>query len=604
MTVKYGKKFPDGIDDLEIELWCYAHDDRKEGERGRLTRFEHFKNAVDICWNYSGSTRRVIWNDWTDTMIKEMIANRYTGLAGSGSSGKSDAAALFCLVECLSDPTQTLCLVFSTTLGGARKRIWKSVSELWNSLEAKWKQDGKVLPFKMVDSKGMLVGMDMNGKWSEGIGITLIAADKENEAEAAKKLKGLKAPAEGAGRLRAVADEFSDLGESVLVAMLGNLNTNADFKGIGMSNPGSRLTPFGKFVMPEGGWATLTPEMTRWKTQYGVCVRFDALDSPRMRTPELEKENGMHSLYGWMPSKQAIDQMAKAFGEDSVEYWAQVRGMFCPTGMERTVWSENELIFSMAPQEVNWDLGCKITKIAALDPSFTDGGDRSVMIRGECGTIGGKKVLNVIAPEILAEVASDDSDRRTPSERLIDQFRDKCNEHGILPRNAAFDSTGSGVTFAQWMHTKWSPSVIGVNSAESPVDRRADSINGPMVFKNRVSQLWIQPKAYVRNGQIMNIPADVAEELCQRRYNQRNEETSKAWVESKKDMKARMGRSPDLGDAFCILVEIAVANGLLDNIEIKSVDRKICEIWKSASSGRSGKPLFIAPKVKKLKIRK
>lgn len=146
----YGKLFPDGTTPLDIELWCYAHDDREEnhymseveGFRGRLTRWDHFRNAVDLLWNCEGSSRKVVWNEWTNRMLKAMIYEKFVGLAGAGSSGKSDAAAVFAIVDWLSAPTERMFLVCSTTLAGARGRIWKSISELWSALAAKWERDG------------------------------------------------------------------------------------------------------------------------------------------------------------------------------------------------------------------------------------------------------------------------------------------------------------------------------------------------------------------------------------------------------------------------------------------------------------------------------
>lgn len=923
MISKYGKVFPEGTTELDIELWCYAHDDREEGERGRLTKWDHFRNAVDLLWNVPGSSRRVIWNDWTERMLKGMIYNRYTALAGAAScvsgdtrlldpltgesptiqdlcengirptvmtvngpvladvpyvkgheelfeftlsngekfkctmghrlltpsgwiragdasvgsllfgyvpshlpttsgivrqdqrrdvlhcsetledlrggysvysrlcgeqlqlardsalaplpsqddvrkynvcdgghldvllresgythpcpqvglsmrsaflrgacmenasrflsssetsspqfdsfrssslfesanspiqpfeglylnedpslnkdcafspplelgrpsysnlseqssprfqdgqqqdecfsssqkdqqssgssgncayvsssleiqlvevvsiefvgvqtfydlnvpiehhyfaegaihhnSGKSDAAAVFCLVEWLAAPTETLCLVLSTTIAGAKKRIWKSVVELWNALEARWEREGVMIPGKIVDSKNLLKGMDINGKWSEGIGISLLAADKDNEKEASKKLKGLKAPAEGRGRLRVVADEFSDLGDSVLTAMVGNLNTNPDFKGIGMANPGSKLTPFGRFATPKDGWSSVSVLDNEWQTKLGICLRFDSLYSPRILTPEHEDEkNGTHSLYGWMASRQAIEQARTELGEESVEFWAQFRGMFCPTGMERTVWSENELLEAMAPVgKTEWDPGEQV-RLIALDPAFTTDGDRSPIMWAECGKIKGKKVMNVLGYRISSEGASGESEEDkllTVSERVIGEFKQMANDLSISPARAGYDCTGGGVVFGQWITRLWSGAVKGVNFAGAPIQRRADAINEETIYGNRVTQLWAQPKALVREGQIRGIPLEVIEELCLRKYDSKKQ-GSKTFVETKRDMKKRTGKSPDLADTFVILVEVAIANGLLDIVEIRKSDQKAQQAWK------------------------
>ena len=601
---RYGKNFPEGVTDLDIELWCYAHDDRAEGERGRLTKWDHFRNAVDLLWNYEGSTRKIIWNEWTERMLKGMIYNKFTGLAGAGSSGKSDSAAVFVIVDYLSAPSFRMWLVCSTTLAGARGRIWKSVTELWNALEAKWEREGQAFPGKMVQSKGRIVGIDETGRYSEAVGIWLIAAGKDDEGEADKKLKGLKAPS--GGQLGLVADEFSDLGMCVFTAMVGNMSSTPGFKGIGMANPGSKLTPFGKFVEPAAGWNSLSVGMEFWETRFGICLSFDAHTSPRLTEPDGDRR------FPWMPSKEYIEQAAKAFGEDSLEYWAQIRGMFCPTGAERTVWSELELLNAMEPvRREQWD-SPPSRMCAAMDPSFVTGGDRAPIMWAEFGTIGGVKTMNFLGTKIVAEAAGTVIDGEgaemqiAVSENAINQFREHCAFHQIPPKCAGFDATGGGVVFGQWLHTKWSHSVHGIRFGEKPIDRRADSLNGGQIYKNRVTQLWVQPKAMVRAGQIKGLPTELVDELCQRKWHARNHTGSVTCVEEKPEMKKRTGKSPDLADTFCILVEVAILNGFLDVAEIRRDDRRINREWKGSvkkilGNGLGiGKSLIASPSVRTL----
>lgn len=612
MIEKYGKRFPEGATDLDVELWCYAHDSRPEGEGGRLTRWEHFKNAVDLLWNCDGSNRKVIWNAWTDRMLKGMIYNKYVGLAGAGSSGKSDSAAVFAIVEWLSSPSETLFLVCSTTLKGARLRIWKSITELWNALEFKWQKDGVLPPGKMVQSEGHIKGMDATGRWSDGLGILLIAAGKDDEAQADKKLKGAKAPSTQnpmkGGRLRLIADEFSDLGMCVYTALVGNLSSNEDFKAIGMSNPGSKLTPFGKFVTPKDGWNSLAIGMEQWETVFGICLSFDSYSSPRLM------EEGGDSKYTWMQSRDDIARMKAAFGEDSLEFWAQVRGMFCPTGMERSVWSETELLNAMPRVEPHeWD-SPPTTKGAALDPAFVTDGDRSPIIWAEFGTVKGKKTMNVLGYRIIAEAGAEQAGEDggsisiTVSENVINQFREHCEYHSIRPRHAAFDATGGGVVFGQWLHSKWSHAVKGIRFGEKPVERRADAQNEETIYKNRVTQMWVQPKALVREGQIRGIPQDVVDELCQRRWSIKHHTATTSCVEEKKDMKKRLGRSPDLADTFVMLVDMAISENLLDVIEIRKVDRKQQKEWKAIVEGNMGhgakRQIVSMPKIKRLSFPK
>jgi len=193
---------------------------------------------------------------------------------------------------------------------------------------------------------------------------------------------------------------------------------------------------------------------------------------------------------------------------------------------------------------------------------------------------------------------------------MINQLRELCQFHGIPPQCTGFDETGGGVVFGQWLRSNWSHAVKGVKFGEKPTDRRPDSTNESTVYKNRVTQLWVQPKAMVRQGQIRGIPQDVVDELCQRKWHPRNHTGKVTCVEEKKDMKKRTGKSPDLGDTFCILVEVALENGFLDTVEIKRTDKRMQKMWKDRVHGMMGDPdvprksLVAMPTVKRLKFRR
>jgi hypothetical protein len=193
------------------------------------------------------------------------------------------------------------------------------------------------------------------------------------------------------------------------------------------------------------------------------------------------------------------------------------------------------------------------------------------------------------------------------SENVINQFREHCAFYNIPPQRAGFDATGGGVVFGQWLHTKWSHAVHGIRFGEKPVDRRPDSSNEFTIYKNRVTQLWVQPKAMVRQGQIRGIPLPVIEELCARRWHATRHTGSTTCIEEKADMKKRTGKSPDYADTFVILVEVAILNNLLDVVEIRSNDRAIQRQWKQVINGQTPNPqksLVAMPMTKRLSFRK
>jgi hypothetical protein len=134
--------------------------------------------------------------------------------------------------------------------------------------------------------------------------------------------------------------------------------------------------------------------------------------------------------------------------------------------------------------------------------------------------------------------------------------------------------------FGQWLHTKWSHAVHSIRFAEKPILRRADAQNEESIYRNRVTQLWVQPKALVREGQIRGIPKEIIEELCSRKWHEKRHNATMACVEEKKEMKKRTGKSPDLGDTFCMLIDNGILNGFLDVIEIRKDDRARNKSWK------------------------
>ncbi|MGB1937856.1 MAG: hypothetical protein ACPHVK_10235, partial [Akkermansiaceae bacterium] len=168
---------------LYIELYCYLRDTRTEGEGGRLTKLEHYWNAVDLMWNHNPrSPRRVVRNEWTNQMSEGMIYNRYCALAGSGSSGKSDSMAVYGIVNYMAAPLTTKVLLTSTTLTAAKLRVWKSVSELWL----------KEFPGKMVQSNCLIKGYNKVSQLSEETGMKLIPAAGSGDQEIDQGFIGIK----------------------------------------------------------------------------------------------------------------------------------------------------------------------------------------------------------------------------------------------------------------------------------------------------------------------------------------------------------------------------------------------------------------------------
>jgi hypothetical protein len=165
-----GAEFPDGTCPIAAHLWLYAQAGEGNGWiRTPEQRFENFKAAVDLAFNCEGSIRRVVWNRWTELIVRSYIGNwdkkRFLALAGCSSSGKSDGIALCGLMDYWARPAETFFLVMSTTKQAARMRIWKSITQLWGQAVEKG------CPGKLIDSDGYIKGVNQNGMLWRNSGI-------------------------------------------------------------------------------------------------------------------------------------------------------------------------------------------------------------------------------------------------------------------------------------------------------------------------------------------------------------------------------------------------------------------------------------------------
>ena len=88
-------------------------------------------------------------------------------------------------------------------------------------------------------------------------------------------------------------------------------------------------------------------------------------------------------------------------------------------------------------------------------------------------------------------------------------------------------------------------------------------------YANRVSELWWTGKELIRNKQLFGVPRDMIREMTERLYTTEKGIGMRIRVEPKQDMKARIGKSPDISDAAFILLELCrVRCGLIPSDRI------------------------------------
>lgn len=567
--IKYGVNWPKEYDDIDIELKCFLDGTEKFGGMPNDRPF-HFKNVVSYYWG-PHCRKHFQWNPWNLKMLKEACRHKWLKLSGCAASTKSTFLAVWGLVNWMAAPSKTCVLATSTSLKESRMRVFGYIEDYFNSAVD---EDGQVaLPGKLVSSEGKIRTRSATRRASDRCGIHLVAGDRAKEKENIGKLIGLHNE-----RIFFLCDEMPELSPALTNAASSNLVVNPYFQLISSGNFKSIYDPFGTSAEPLNGWATVDVNTDEWETKDGgLCLRFDGLKSPNI-IAGYDKYPGM---YG--PAHLIEHQKV---GEHSAAFWRMCRSFPCADAEANMICTEADLIRGRVHDTIQW-LEIPI-KWASLDPAFATGGDKAVAYFGKFGiAISGKRVMQVDErKELLEDVRKVNESRPL---QVAKQFRDECIRREIMPENAAYDGTGGGIVFGPLLSELWCASPLAVQFGGAPSDLPINSDGKPAkeAYTNRVTELWFQDVEFIQSGHIKGLPIEAAKDLKSRKY-----ETMKQGgqcrnrVESKEDMKKRIGRSPDDGDAFSIGVELLrqrhgfVAGGL----EGKRAQRKSTWLSKQRSA--------------------
>ncbi len=515
--------------------------------------------------------RKLLWprlddHRWHRICRDQILSNKVTVLMGCASSGKTHEASWIYLVEYFCFPQETCVLVSSTDIRGLRMRVWGEISMLWQ--EAIEKYDflpGHMLESRIAITTDQMQDSDYSDRNVRDMrkGIIGIPTIQSGKYVGLGKWAGIKQK-----RMRLIADEAAMMGGSFLSAF-ANLNKNEDFRAIVIGNPNDPLDPLGKAAEPLDGWSGhLQPEKTEiWKTRFmnGVCVNLIGTDSPNFDFPEKEPTH-----YKYLISREKIADTLSFFPKDSSEYYSQCVGcMKVGTLDDRIITRELCRNFG-ALDDVVWE-GSATTKICALDAAY--GGDRAVCGHIEFGeAVGGQIVIAFFTPQIVPVMPNSST---SPEEQLAVWVKDYCDRNEIPPSNFFHDSTGRGglgTALARVWSAECNPVEFGGTATERPVsmglytyDMETQTrrlVQCKEHYDRLVSELWYQFRYAIESRQLRRLPEDVMDELAMRKWG-RKVGNNKIRVETKEEMKERIGRSPDLGDWACLCLEGARRMGFV-----------------------------------------
>lgn len=529
----------------------------KSGQDCGAGLFEHYRNLQDMIWPHLDRHR------WSDLCLREQAQNKVTVLMGAASCGKTHEAAKFALCYYYIWPNDTIVLISSTDLRGLELRIWGEIKMLHE--QALTRQPA--LPGELLESKHAITTdtIDEDGDIRDlRKGIIGIPCIQGGKFVGLGKYSGIKQK-----RVLLIADEAQFMGSSFLSAF-SNLDKNERFQATVLGNPADVMDPLGRAAEPRDGWtAHMEPKKTEvWSTRFmnGRCVNLVGTDSPNFDYP-----SNQPAKYPYLISRQKIETTAAFFGKDTLEYSSQCIGSMRVATMSRRVVTSDLCRKFGAAEPVIWS-GKPRVKVYSVDAAY--GGDRCIGGSVEFGeTVEGIIRVMCSRPKVIPiSVRSGE----LPEDQIAEYVKEDCEREGIPPGNMFHDATGRGslgTSLARIWSALTNPVEFGGAATKRPVSldmfvmdaltharrlKRCDEH-----YSKFVTELWFSIRYLIEAGQMAGLPSDVMEELAMREwYKVGGNGIERIEVESKVEMKKRVGRSPDLGDWLAIAIEGCRRKGL------------------------------------------
>lgn len=539
----YGLRVKGDVKQRDIELFCFAN----EPPTG-FSKFEHFKRAASLIWP------SVEWNPWLERQIESLcrtgqrddaMQTRVVSWTGCGAAGKTFAAGFYASLWWRSDPKNSIVVLTSTTKEMIGRRVWPVVQ--WFNSNAQDPLTGEDLAYgHMVDSRKMLQAV----KGDEKHAIFAMAVAQGETQKAVENLKGMHAK-----RILLIIDEATGTPPAVVETIANMRKGCQDFTVLIIANAVSHLDVHGRSCQPVAGWDSITVDDFEWPTKGvpdwellpGICLHFDGSKSPNV----LNKKTRYPYLYSWEDYRSA-----QLHGQtNSVKFWSQTRGFWCPEGTTDTVLNENLIRHHNGDGSTVY-LSERIP-IAFMDSAF--GGDDCVAVFGSMGDTAKGQVLvieenMIIMPSVEAKEPID--------YQISRRFKQECEKRGILPVNSGVDATGTGRGVYAILCEEWSPKVQRVEFGGAPSDLPSSSDDyrpSKEIYDRRVTELWFSVKEFLVANQLKGLYDEAIVDFCTRTYEHIGR---KIKLQPKDDFKDVYKRSPDHGDAVAGLVDVAKRSGL------------------------------------------
>lgn len=568
----YGTRWPAGTTQIAKELLCFKSCRMGKKWKGLQPALTHFLNIQRRLFPtmielYKDVPKGRIWNNYYLDVASKLCEFQHTLLTGPASANKTYCAASFDFTSFICAPHETMVMVSTTSGSASERRIWADIKDFHR--EARYEEEGiepigEIVEYMKVicfDPGKQLGGADKNSRdLRNAIQVIPIATDSSGEA-ALTTIQGTKNVF-----VIWTLDEMAQMQDGV-TRPNGNLRGNPHYQFIGIGNASDVTDPHGKDCMPHGGLDSLSLDADReWTSATGKSVLFlHGHESPNNHpfVDQSKMEKSTDYPFPYASNKLACDQTAldygsgnKEEGEAMADYWKFCIGFWPPATAVSALYTRNLFKQHKACDEPELIMSGKRT-FGSGDFAFSCGGDSNSFYHIQFGyTAAGMKQLT-FAKETI-NVRSKAKSNKEFNIQTAASFIDLMHSHSIKFRDFGGDiGNDAAITFNEMSRIGKTHDLVGISSVGAAGE--------PKKYKNKVTELWFKARDLIKTGLCrgINPQAKYFTQLCQRKYNSLGKNFYE--IEKKKDMKKRIGRSPDDADAFIYCCWMVIQSGLFDD---------------------------------------
>lgn len=503
-------------------------------------------------------------NAWSESALISMTNNVETILAGAASCGKSWTTGAWGYIWWALAPQNTTVFCGSTSVKALRRRTFKPVVAIHNILKKRG------LPGVYSRSLVAVVNEDDNrdGVTADDVSTGVLGLaffGSSTPEDQASRIGGTHnsttqgSPYSGQGSVVAILDELQALpGEAISRALLNMASGTDLYRVVGSGNFNTRTDMMGERGEPQYGWASVgIDDDHQWETaRGGYLIRYDALKSPAVLDPDGERK------YPFLPNRTHIkNQLNEVKGNtNDPKFLSMARA-----------WPRSEedigIIFPRVLQSkykvcepVQWMHGAPENTYLAFDPAYTADGDKAAFAVLHTGVFSTGKYGIAIGDITYARIDAQKTERPVQYQ-LSDQHIKRLKDLGIPITHSCLDESATQLVGDVITMEYGAPGIVRMNYASRATDRPISAHNNKRArdeYANYITELWFRVVEFASFGQIRGMPDEASRQFATR---QRQLERQPIRMESKKDYKARFGRSPDDADV------VAMGVGLVLQVE-------------------------------------